>query len=275
MREPETLPYGPAEAQRVDLHGTGGTQAPVLVFIHGGGWVSGSPADFRSLGQALARQGILTACVGYRLAPAHRHPAQIGDVAAAVALLQQALPERGGDVRRLVIGGHSAGGHLAALLALEPRHLIACGGDPSGLVGVAGLSGVYDLARAGGVTWMRQRWVVPTFGADIDEWAAASPVNRVRRGAPPFWLANAEKDWGLHRHAVTLRERLAACGVSVEQVVAREANHLSIAARLGRDDDPTTASLLAFCRRCWTDRPAQESFAALTGTPKCPDETPS
>lgn len=87
---------------------------PTLLLLHGGGWVTGSRRDFDSFAPSLALRGpVLCAAVGYRLAPAHRWPAQLDDVQAAA----EALPQLGADPDRVVAWGHSAGGQLA-LMAL-------------------------------------------------------------------------------------------------------------------------------------------------------------
>src|SRR5213076_3437243 len=119
--------------------------APVFVFIHGGAWRSGDRSQYPSLGNRFAKEGILTVVPSYRLAPKNPHPAQIEDVAAAFAWTVRHVAEYGGDTNRIYLGGHSAGGHLSALLTLNARYLEEYGILPSQIKGVLALSGVYDL----------------------------------------------------------------------------------------------------------------------------------
>jgi hypothetical protein len=99
--------------------------APVFIFFHGGAWKTGDRSQYPALGYRFAKQGILTVVPSYRLAPKNPYPAQIEDAAAAFAWVANHIQEYGGDTNRIYVGGHSAGGHMAALLALDDRHLKA------------------------------------------------------------------------------------------------------------------------------------------------------
>ena len=96
---------------------------PVLVFVHGGSWRTGDRSLYKALGDRLARAGIGVAIPSYRLMPQNPHPAQIEDVAAAFAWVVRNIAQRGGDTSRIYLSGHSAGAHLAALLALDEKYL--------------------------------------------------------------------------------------------------------------------------------------------------------
>ena len=101
----------------------GKTNAPVLFFVHGGAWKSGDRSNYVPLGNRYAREGVITVVPSYRLAPKHPHPAQIEDVAAAFAWTVRHIAEYGGDTNRIYAAGHSAGGHLVALLGLDGDYL--------------------------------------------------------------------------------------------------------------------------------------------------------
>ncbi len=96
---------------------------PVLVFVHGGGWSKGDRKSFARQGATFARAGVGVASVGYRLSPAVVHPAHIQDVARAFAYIHGHIAKYGGRPDRMFISGHSAGGHLAALLATDESYL--------------------------------------------------------------------------------------------------------------------------------------------------------
>jgi acetyl esterase/lipase len=93
--------------------------APLVICIHGGGWQKGGKQTYRPLLQLLAASGYAAATIDYRLAPAHKFPAQIDDVRVAVRFLRQKAQEWSLDAERITVLGDSAGGHLALLAALK------------------------------------------------------------------------------------------------------------------------------------------------------------
>ncbi|MDA1272838.1 MAG: alpha/beta hydrolase fold domain-containing protein [Verrucomicrobia bacterium] len=109
----------------------GKTGMPVFFFIHGGAWRSGDRSQYPAVGNRFAKEGILTVVPSYRLAPKHPHPAQIEDVSEAFNWVVRRISDFGGDTNRIFVGGHSAGGHLAALLTLNEHYLDRLGLSPS------------------------------------------------------------------------------------------------------------------------------------------------
>jgi acetyl esterase/lipase len=127
--------------------------APILIYIHGGAWVMGSKAN-QSLPMLhyLAETGVIVVSVNYRLSPRATWPAQLLDCEAALGYVSSHAAEIGGDPRRIVVAGSSAGGHLASLLALKESSFLEPGSSrqaPS-VAGCVGLYGVYDLVDEGG-----------------------------------------------------------------------------------------------------------------------------
>ena len=170
---------------------------PLLIFVHGGFWLLD---DDRyqigpALAQALVREGVAVALLRYRLAPGARHPAQVDDVAAGVALLVRQADRHEYDRKRIFLAGHSAGGHLAALVALDPRHLGRHQLGPAALAGVIGFSGIYDLSLRPGISDNQRDAIEKTFGTDAGVLAEASPVRHVSAAAPPFLVIGAQDDF--------------------------------------------------------------------------------
>ena len=129
------LPYGDEERQRLDIYmpdDESHPPAPVLLFLHGGYWVIGHKDLMGFMAPALTPAPALLVSVGYRLAPGAKYPQQVDDCRSALSWVYQNIARYGGDPGRIYVGGHSAGGHLAAILTLAagttdgPRPAVRC-----------------------------------------------------------------------------------------------------------------------------------------------------
>ena len=207
--------------------------APVFLFIHGGSWRSGDRSQYPALGNRFAKAGAVVVVPSYRLAPAALHPAQAEDVAAALAWTVKHAAEYGGDPGRIYLGGHSAGGHLAALVALDPKYLAAHQLKPSLLKGVIAMSGVYDVQNLENV-----------FGKDPAGWPAASPQTYIRRDAPPFIVTYCQWDYAtLPAQARQFHAALREAGAQSELVYVPAQNHISEVINMVADGDLTAQSV--------------------------------
>ena len=158
-----------------------GKDCPVMVFIHGGAWQGGDKAFAGAMPRYFTRGGYVFVSVNYRVAPAAKHPAQIEDVAKAISWVHAHAAEFGGDAKKLFVMGHSAGAHLAALVATDARRLKAEGLDLSAIKGAVLLdTEAYDLPalakRFGGQ--LPEVWSA-AFTQDPHVWADASPATHV------------------------------------------------------------------------------------------------
>ena len=205
---------------------------PLLIFVHGGYW-SESDDDYRlgpSLAQSLIDEGIAVALVRYRLAPAHRHPDQVEDVAAAVAFIIENHARHGIDAKRIFLAGHSAGGHLAALVALDPRYLRKHRLEPNQIAGVIGFSGIYNLIP-NYLTIKRQNGIVrQVFGNSTALLQRASPIHYARGGVAPFLVISAARDFpGFALDSRRFADALRRAGSrTVQQYMVGGADHFSI-----------------------------------------------
>jgi triacylglycerol lipase len=139
--------YGPDERHRLDLFAREGlADAPVLVFVHGGGFVMGDKHSegspfYSNVGDFAARRGWVGVTTTYRLAPAHKFPSGAEDVAAVVQWLRDNVARYGGDPAKIVISGQSAGAaHVASYVAHKRFHVAERGG----IAGAVMMSGIYD-----------------------------------------------------------------------------------------------------------------------------------
>jgi acetyl esterase/lipase len=219
----------------------GATNAPVFFFVHGGAWKYGDRNQYTPLGNRYTREGFVTVVPSYRLAPKNPFPAQIEDVAAAFAWTLRRIGEWGGDTNRLCVGGHSAGGHLAALLALDRSRLEPLGVSPASIRSVLALSGVYDLTDLDAVT--------KVFSNDPADRRAASPLTHVRPDAPPFLVTYCQWDYfSLPAQARRFHAALGKAGVPSALVYVPGQNHISEMLNVGAADDPTVAAAVGFMR---------------------------
>ena len=148
VRRTTNIAFGSGARDLLDVYQPSkprGDALPVIVFWHGGGWVDGTKGLYRFVGAALAHLGYVAVLPNYRVYPEVRFPAFMDDAARAVRWVQQHAAEYGGDPHRIVVMGHSAGAHMAAMLALNTSYLQRAGADPHAIVGLIGLSGPYGL----------------------------------------------------------------------------------------------------------------------------------
>jgi len=183
------LPYGRAPEQVLDLYlpadGDRGTQ---VVFIHGGGWRSGSKDEYAYLGAALAAFGITCAVVGYRLYPEVRYPVFVEDVAHAIGWLRNEGGRYGFGAGPLYLMGHSAGAHMACMVALDEHYRQLARLDADSVAGIIGLSGVYRLRPEAGSVY------ADIFAAAAPGFEAVSPVSFVGKNQVPLLLLHGDQD---------------------------------------------------------------------------------
>jgi arylformamidase len=161
---------------------------PVFLFIHGGAWVHGDKNFlniYSSLATWFAKHGVGVVVANYRLSPGVKHPEHIKDVARAFAWTYKNIEKYGGRPDEIFVGGHSAGGHLAALLATDESYLKAEGLSPKKIKGVMPISGVYIIP---------EKILSSVFGKDDEVHKQASPINHVSADLPPFLILYADQD---------------------------------------------------------------------------------
>jgi len=237
--------------QSLDLYRPAGTEAPVpvLLFFHGGVWQQGDKSEYRNIGEAFARRGILTAVVNYRLSPSVHHPAHIQDAARATAWMARHAAEYGGRPDRLFLSGHSAGGQLVTLLLFDPRYLRNEGLDAGRLAGVIAFSGVFDLTQPiddtseGGFA----NFVYPVFGKDPAILESASPMHYVHHVKVPLLIVLAGDDYhDMRSQSRRFVEKVARLGSAVTFEIVPGRGHFELVEAIGSPDDPTTDLVARF-----------------------------
>ena len=240
-------PFGEGPRRRLDVYVpvNAPENAPVLVFFYGGSWQSGSKADYAFVGQALAAQGFVTVLPDYRLYPEAPFPGFLEDGAAAIAWVRDNIAAYGGDPRRIVLAGHSAGAYNALMLGLDTRYLKAAGVDPKVIRAVAGLSGPYDFLP------FDQDTTRKVFGRAPDP-SATQPVAFVGPSAPPAFLATGADDTLVRpRNTQSLAAKLRDARVPVQERVYPGLDHADTLLALSvtfRSKAPELAEMAAFLK---------------------------
>lgn len=219
------LEYAPDHGLALDVYAPlDRSSAPVVVFFHGGRWSSGDRAGYRFLGQALAARGLVVVIPDYRQYPAIRFPAFVDDGAQAVSWTFARIGEFGGDPERVFVMGHSAGAHIAAMLALDGSFLRRVGADRDQLRGMIGLAGPYDF--------------LPSTDADLQDifgppanYPRALPVNFADGNNPPLLLLHGENDTRVKiRNTRHLEAAVMKAGGPVTTVIYPRMGHLRLVA---------------------------------------------
>ena len=219
----------------------GAKDYPVMMFVHGGRWKSGDKELYAPLGELFAKQGIGTAIINYRLtdkAGTIKHPDHIHDVAKAFAWVKENCGKYGGNKDKLFVCGHSAGGHLVALLATDESYLKAEKCTQKDIRGVIALSGVYTITPL---------VLSDVFGKDAEVCKAASPTSHVKANDPPFLIAYGNKDIPfLDIMAEDFGKKLTECKCDCK-VMKLERDHYTIIKEMATHvDDPLTKAMLEF-----------------------------
>jgi acetyl esterase/lipase len=235
---------------------------PMMIFVHGGFWML-SDDDYRigpAIADTLAREGVAVALLRYRLAPAVSYRAQLEDVAAGVAWVLRQGQRYGYDNSRIFLSGHSAGGHLAAMIALDGSYLEKHHASPQSLAGVVTFSGLYDLSPKHSISENQKTATEKTFGKDPAVLKKASPLSQVRAGAPPFLILTAQSDFsGFLTDAKLFSDALSRAGNSrVERWIVPDRDHFSLL-RLAERDNEARLLLLEFLKAA----PLPPEFAIL------------
>lgn len=222
------LAYGPDPRQVLDVYAPPTAKnSPVLIFIHGGSWTSGSKDGYKFVGESFARAGLVTVVISYRLAPVNRYPTFVQDAARAIRWTRDHAARYGGDPNALFVSGHSAGGFNAVEVVVNRRWLDDVDVPVSSVKGVIGIAGPYSYD----FRQFASRNAFPE-GATPQE---VMPSYHVRPDAPPHLLLVAENDQVVApENATRMEAALKTAGVPVERRVLPRLDHYTIVGSLSR-----------------------------------------
>jgi len=229
------------------------TPRPILIYIHGGGWAIGDKSRVYEKPDWALRNDWVLVSVNYRLSPQVMHPEHARDVAAAIAYIHQHAEDFGGDPTKIVIMGHSAGAHLAGIVASEESLLGEHQLGPDDLSGVVLLDGAgYNIPNQ-----MKSKLLLgktrsmfeEAFGTDPDLWVSASPTLQamVDEILPPLLAVHVPR----FRSRVESIELVKVWNKTSSRATRHQApdkNHATLNHSMGKKNDPDTRVVEEFIR---------------------------
>jgi arylformamidase len=226
--------YGADPQQKLDIWpaATSGKRPPLIVYVHGGGWSRGDkatgtgskPAYYNGLGLAFAS-------LNYRLVPKVKPDDQARDIATAIAALRAQSSVLGFDPDRIILMGHSAGAHLAALVATDTRYLAKADVPVSAIKGAVLLDGAgYDVPTQMADKRNRVAGIYDAaFGKDAAQQRALSPVAHVAGPNSANWLIlHVDRRADAKAQSETLAGGLRANGARVAVKAVPGSTHMSV-----------------------------------------------
>jgi arylformamidase len=230
--------YGPDYWQKLDIYlpeQNSGSELPVLCFLPGGAWINGCKEWLAFMAPVLTALPSVFVALSYRHAPAVKFPAQLDDMIEGLSWISRNVARWGGDHRRIYLGGHSAGGHLAALATLRRDAIVARGLPPDIVRACLPVSAPFDLASDDPV----RRQKVAAFLARPEDVGAASPLAHVEGNRTPFVVTCGTADLPeLIPQAQRMTSALRDAGSPAELLMLEGRNHFNAHEDCGVADSP-------------------------------------
>jgi acetyl esterase/lipase len=217
---------------------------PVIVWFHGGGLTGGDKGSStaRVAAERFTNAGIGFVSANYRLSPRAEYPTYIEDAADAIAWTYRNIAPRGGDPERLFVSGHSAGGYLAAIVAMDPAYLERSDLTPEALRGILPVSGQMDTHW----TVKRERGI----SQDVQVIDNAAPIQHAGEAPAPILLLCGDND--LPKRVEVNQQFLDAMNdageTHIRLVVYEDRNHTSLVNRMLEEDDLVSRDMIQFIR---------------------------
>ncbi|QDU98573.1 alpha/beta hydrolase [Lignipirellula cremea] len=264
MQVERDVPYAKPtlERQILDIYtpdNAKGKSLPVVFWIHGGGWQTGDKSGVGMKPQFFTDRGCIFVSTNYRLYPHVDMGALIGDVATSLGWVHKHIAAYGGDPNRILVGGHSAGAQLAALICTDHRYLKAEGVEFTALKGCIPVDGdtyylpgiitvaeirafMHDLPQPGKFGHRAK------FGNDPEKHLDFSAVTHIAKGKniPPFLIMHVAGHPDTTAQARRLAAELKKAEIENELFAGQETTHRKLNNDIGLPDDPGTAAVIRF-----------------------------
>ncbi|MGV3754864.1 MAG: alpha/beta hydrolase, partial [Verrucomicrobiota bacterium] len=232
------------ERCKLDLYLPAKPGFPTLVWFHGGGLKTGD-ADMeftRKIAQSLVDADIGFVIVHYRYSPKVTYPAYVEDAAASFAWTVKNIQKHGGNPQKVFIGGHSAGGYLAAIVGLDPKRLKEFGLPLDTVAGMIPVSGQMLTHYT-----IREERKLDKYNVISDE---AAPIFHTRKDTPPMLVLYADKDMATREeeNVYFISTMKAAGNKRVQGLLIKDRDHGSIARNIANPEDPARLAIIKFIR---------------------------
>lgn len=237
---------------QLDLWRSSRAGQPLVVFVHGGGWHSGDKRHGRVLASVVVAGGYNFASVNYRLMPQVRLEEAASDIASAIAFLQKQAEAYKIDANRIIVVGHSAGAHLAALTVLDTRYLLQAGAVPTAIKGVILLDGIaYDMKLHGSLRPQSMNRFADPEAAGTN----LSPIAFVGIGPnrPAFFIAYGDGLAETKPQSLKLAERLKKAGYGTTATHYPELVHTAFVREWNAPSAPLTRDAMSFIQKALGD----------------------
>lgn len=257
--------YGNATAlrrlQNLDIYHHDSLQnAPVIIMVHGGAWYCGDKSDVDvglARAKALVSLGCVYVSINYRLAPRYKHPCPTRDLASALAWTKKHIARYGGDASKIILVGHSAGGHIAALLISDPQYLKSVSLNKSAIKTVVLLDpAALDLEISGHrASSDKNKQLTDEFGTQSN-WISASPLHQLikqcraknsntnNRKLPQLILVLSRDQLKNRSQATAYLNTYKDCGGQGQLIIAAHKDHAGILKSFGDTGELATKALM-------------------------------
>ena len=250
------LPYGSLEREKLDIYpAPGPAKAPVMIFVHGGGWHIGNKNRVHYKPAAFNKEGLVFVSVGYPLMPDHPVETQAQSLTTAIKWVVDNIETYNGDPTQLHLMGHSAGAHLVGLVVADQHYFRSVGVDPSRVKSIINVDGAswnvpWRMRTLSDSGRFARRMFRQTFGQDRERWQQLSPYHYLTEGSylPPVLFLTAEDKTAENLRSDRVVARISEVGGSscIQRIDDR--NHGTINRKMGEKDDSTFSSVMTFIR---------------------------
>jgi acetyl esterase/lipase len=228
-----SIEYGANSRQKLDIYlpkntNTLGAAKKVIIFYYGGNWDSGERADYKFAAEALVSQGHIVVVPDYRVYPEVLFPELMVDPVTAAKWVKTNIKKYNGDANKVFLAGHSAGAHIAVMMAVNAEYLATVSLKPTDFAGVIGLAGPYDFLPLTSDT------LKTIFGPKDERWKS-QPINFVDGKNPPLLLAVGMKDGTVWpRNSINLANKIKESNGQVEVIKFANYGHVDMVAKLAK-----------------------------------------
>lgn len=214
-----------------------GKKVPILIYVHGGGWIKGTREKVYNLPKFANQRNWMLVSVDYRPVPRTNIDGQVSDVVRGINWVRNNIKRYGGDPKKIVIMGHSAGSHLVAMVGVKKL-----GGKLRGII--PNDVQAYDMVAYGGMRGSLPRVYAIAFGSNPANWIKWSPITYVNRskGYPPFLIMYSGSNYDRRKVLANgFGRALKKQGTRVTWFDGKRYSHGAIASRIGTSPEVTRA----------------------------------